>query len=752
MGTRRLFFRIGLAAFLIVWLGITAYTLFAIFDPSLAYSPRLFALFIAFLDILAALLLWLWYRARPHTIQLQVAVATFSVILLFYWGFATIYSFFALNLDSLQLRWLAFAYIWEVLLVGAMVVVSILWVTRFADRFFRDGVVDRERSTIHSYIAGIPARSSAVFIAVVFFGYFIGSIQLYYFAHFPLAETIKNNIIGIISGTLSSLIVFFLLERIMRPALEKSGVLAKSLGVPEKRGRWSSLFTKIYVVSGLLALLSVVYFGLLAYAMGQTILEDQLKQRVRLELQRTKAEMKLQGALIGDQEHKERLGSNSVFVYSNQGGVENAFGTVVLSGDSQATFKLLLRSPFEGKVFVDRSRDVKIIGLIPADGDRYLAAVIFLNDFDHALSTLILYIVAVFFLIAIIVAMVGTLFARSITLPIQEIKKGSVRMGMGDFSHSITVYTNDELEDLSSALNEAARQLQISYAGLEETVRERTRQLEVANTEQKQRILELNEASQQLIKKDQELQEINTKLRELDAAKSQFVSIAAHQLRTPLSAIKWTFSMLLSGDFGVLRSNQKSALARARESVERIIALISDLLNVARIESGQLIYKFEPIQIEDVVAEVVEEMLPKAKEKGVIVQLRKQERTLGEARGDKDKLRLVFQNLLDNAVLYSESKEDKSQDHKVEVVMRKKNDTQYQVAFSDHGIGIPKRQLPLLFRKFFRADNAMRSQAAGTGLGLYIASRIVEAHGGTIEVESEEGKSSIFTVTLPFLV
>lgn len=283
------------------------------------------------------------------------------------------------------------------------------------------------------------------------------------------------------------------------------------------------------------------------------------------------------------------------------------------------------------------------------------------------------------------------------------------------------------------------------YTKLEDEVKKRTKEFEQAVARQQGQVKEMDRTAKLLIRRDFELLQTNQRLQEIDEAKSHFVSIAAHQLRTPLSAIKWTFNLLLKGDLGSVPEEQRTLLAHAAESVERLIALIEDLLNVARIESGQLIYTFEPITLEMIVDDLVKDINSRLHEKNITLRVSLPDSPLPQARGDRGKLLLALQNVLENAIMYTTS-------HGIiTVILKKKSERYYQVIIADTGIGIPKHQQSLLFQKFFRGDNVIRQQILGTGLGLYITKRIVEAHGGTIAIESEEHKGSVFTITLPFL-
>jgi signal transduction histidine kinase len=746
MGDYQKWFRVNLVVFIFAWIIFGGYTFISIFKPDLEYSVRIFWTFLLILDVLAAPLLWLWYKAYPQTVRNSTHIGIAAVIFVFFYGFATIHSFISLQLNNLQVRWLGFVYIWEVVVVGALVAYCVGLTTKFADDFLQRKKNADDPTKIHEKLAFTPLKASFVYIGIVLFGYGIGSAQLYIFSKLPLLETFKNFTNGVVASILSSFAVYFLMERVLAQALKKSGSQSAALEISGSRPRrHTSLFIKIYGITGLLALMSVGFFTTVALGRTQAVLEDGLIRRMRDVVDLTHIQRQsYEGGELVFEEQKRFLGEQGKFHLLARTSLNENYSIpediLTLLPDESTSISLDHET-----IFYNRDRQVKIIGFFPMDDFHMAAVAVFGQDFSEGLQLLIGYNIGLFFMIVAAVAIIGTLFAHSITVPIREIKEGGIRMGKGIFSQPITVYTNDELEDLSVALNQAGQELQHSYEHLEEEVKQRTQEIEKINKEQQEQIRRLDETSRRLVRRDFELQMANQKLREIDESKSQFVSIAAHQLRTPLSAIKWTFSMLMSSDFGDMTLAQETAIRRASDSVDRIIALVGDLLNVARIESGQIIYKFVPFQIDKLIETVLQDVSPKAMQKHITITVGKPRKKLPEIRGDVERLELVIQNLVENAVNYT------SEGGSIKIQYKQSDEQHYEVSISDTGIGIPKQQMPLLFQKFFRGDNVVKLQKPGTGLGLYAASRIVEAHGGTIQVQSEEGKGSTFSVRLPFL-
>jgi signal transduction histidine kinase len=233
-----------------------------------------------------------------------------------------------------------------------------------------------------------------------------------------------------------------------------------------------------------------------------------------------------------------------------------------------------------------------------------------------------------------------------------------------------------------------------------------------------------------------------TREKMVERMKTEFVSLAAHQLRTPLSAIKWTLKMMLDGDMGKISKEQKELLQKSYDSNERMIDLINDLLNVSRIEEGRYVYDPKFICLEDLLEPVIESYEREAKKKGIKIELKKPEKKTPKIKMDGEKIQLSITNLIDNAVRYT------SKGGVVAISLKKERGC-VNFTVKDSGIGIPKDQQGRLFTKFFRAANAIRKETDGSGLGLFICKNIVEAHGGKVWFESEEGKGSIFHLSLP---
>ena len=232
-----------------------------------------------------------------------------------------------------------------------------------------------------------------------------------------------------------------------------------------------------------------------------------------------------------------------------------------------------------------------------------------------------------------------------------------------------------------------------------------------------------------------------TREKTISKMKSEFISITAHQLRTPLSAIKWTLKMFLDGDIGEVSAEQKEFLERAYNINERMIKLINDLLNVSRIEEGKFLYEFSISSLEKIIQETVDLLSKQIRERNIKFSFQLPAGPLPKIRIDSAKMRIVIHNLLDNAIRYTPSGGAVTLEAKFE-------QNKVQIKISDSGAGIPISEQNRIFTKFYRGSNVIKMQTEGSGLGLFIVKNIIERHKGKISFESGTGGTT-FYITLP---
>jgi len=283
-------------------------------------------------------------------------------------------------------------------------------------------------------------------------------------------------------------------------------------------------------------------------------------------------------------------------------------------------------------------------------------------------------------------------------------------------------YTNEDMKVMEAAANELV--VAVQNALRFEEIRSFNRTLQV----------KVDEATR-------ELRRTNTELLQLDEAKDEFVSMASHQLRTPLTSVKGYISMVLEGDAGKISTMQRQLLSEAFTSSERMVHLINDFLNVSRLQTGKFMIEARPVDLSKIVSQEVESLQTTAHAHDLKIRFHRPS-YFPMLYLDESKIRQVLMNFIDNAIYYSH--EDTIITVELTIV-----DGFAVVEVHDTGIGVPAAEQSHLFTKFFRAANARRQRPDGTGVGLFLAKKVIDAHGGTIIFRSVEGEGSTFGFRLP---
>jgi signal transduction histidine kinase len=254
---------------------------------------------------------------------------------------------------------------------------------------------------------------------------------------------------------------------------------------------------------------------------------------------------------------------------------------------------------------------------------------------------------------------------------------------------------------------------------------------------------EIQNLAKNLSEVNDDLGRANVRLKELDQMKSEFVSLATHQIRAPLTAIKGYISLIQEGDYGPVTPEVSKAIDVVFQSTNNLVTIVGDFLDVSRIEQGRMKYDFKDFDIKELAKQVVTELKPNVEKRGLKLLYSCDENLDYHIFGDQGKIKQIIGNIIDNSIKYT------PQGH-VEVCVSKPTENKVLVKVSDTGVGINPKVLPKLFNKFTRADNANEVNILGTGLGLYVARQMVEAHQGKVWAESEgEGKGSQFYIELP---
>lgn len=231
------------------------------------------------------------------------------------------------------------------------------------------------------------------------------------------------------------------------------------------------------------------------------------------------------------------------------------------------------------------------------------------------------------------------------------------------------------------------------------------------------------------------------KLADVSRLKSEFVNIVSHQLRSPLTNIKWTFEALSTSEVEIEPGKQEEYFTNVKENINRMVELIDDLLIVSKIEEDAFTVHKAEFSIDELIDDLVSRYKIFAKSSNVNLVFSPDE-SIDKIVADASMLKLVIENLIDNAIRYTKG------GGKIEVKIKKQAK---EILFSvqDQGVGIPEKEKKFIFQKFFRAENALKSRTKGSGLGLYVCKSIIKASGGRIWFESIENKGTTIFFTIP---
>lgn len=290
------------------------------------------------------------------------------------------------------------------------------------------------------------------------------------------------------------------------------------------------------------------------------------------------------------------------------------------------------------------------------------------------------------------------------------------------YKQSGELYNSRDLQLLSTAADEIAISLQNAL---------RRKEIEQFNIFLQQRVEDAT----------RKLRESNKKLKQLNDSKDDFIGMTSHQLRTPLTSIKGYVSLVMDGDAGRINAKQKELLQQAFNSSQKMVYLVSDLLNVSRLKTGKFVIERSPVNLAKLIADEMDQLKAEAASRGLeLTYEAPQEFPILPL--DETKTRQVIMNFLDNAIYYTP---------KGGHILAKLEELPHSVEFRvvDDGIGVPKQERHQLFTKFYRAKNAQRARPDGTGLGLYMARKVVTTQGGALIFDSVEGKGSTFGFTFP---
>lgn len=351
-----------------------------------------------------------------------------------------------------------------------------------------------------------------------------------------------------------------------------------------------------------------------------------------------------------------------------------------------------------------------------------------LARFDGQISTsrkqIVIYFLFTFLLIS---GGIGFFIFLFVNIPISKMIEGTRKIAEGDLKYQIGSYYSDEIGELGKSFDKMTAELAKSREEMEQW-----------NVKLKN---EVRKATEKLRKTNEKLNKANEKLREVDNMKSDFMRRVEHGSRSHLGVIKSCLNLVKGGYYSELNEQQRDLVNTAERRSSALLELLDDILLLSYRKSTRGIYNMESVHIAEIVQKVIDEVKETALKKHIVISVQIPPDII-PVLADRKALSEVFSNLITNAVKYT-------REHGTIDISAKQKKDFIEIDISDTGIGIASEDLPKIFDEFYRTPNAKSIKEEGTGLGLSIVKEIVEAHHGSIEVRSEFGKGSSFTVILP---
>ncbi|MFD0958336.1 two-component system histidine kinase PnpS [Paenibacillus chungangensis] len=501
------------------------------------------------------------------------------------------------------------------------------------------------------------------------------------------------------------------------------------------------------------------------------------------------------GVVIGDSDFDARMMDNHYEREEVQGAIKNGVGRSIRKSDTINQSMMYVAVPIQQ---------------IPTEKPYIIRLAIHLDEVDRSVGQVTMVLVGGLLILFVVAALISYRIALSMTRPLEQITKVAKRIKNMDYRARVKVMKQDEIGELGTAINAMADSLQVQMGRIkqnenqlqsvlanmingvvmidangkillmnrraEEVLGFSARELvgrhysdakqqyelsqiikEAFQTRQhlkeevtfyypEERLLELN-----LVPISQAGQEFNgillvlqdvSAIRRLERMRSEFVANVSHELKTPIAAVKGFAETLLGGAVKD-EETASSFLKIIYDESERLNRLIGDILELSKIESRRVPLLFSPVELEGFVDKTLTLLEAEATRRGIQLHQKVESGLFVEA--DEDRLRQIIMNLLSNGINYA------TEGGRVSIDIHALNDDLIRMKISDTGIGIPKKDLPRIFERFYRVDKARSRSSGGTGLGLSIVKHLVELHKGTIAVESTVGVGTTFTIDLPVI-
>lgn len=684
---------------------------------SAAMSWPIFAGWLGLLVTVNAVLAFaLWRGWRSLSLASQVLGMLWLIVSGWYWTVAPLFFFLVMNIDGRQLAWTSFAFIWEVPAIGGgiFLTLSLLFLRPIAAYFDRGRRVANP-PRLYTTTFWYPTMISLLLFALSVFGYGVGTWQLATFAGLPVIEQGKNMVNGVVISIFVTLLLFLIIDAFLGKVRER---LKKEYSVPQKF--WRSIRTRFITTTMLGLLGSVGLLGLLVFDAVQTFLGDEAH------------------VLLNDIVTSETAGGRFLSGLA----MLFALALAVILFIGQALTRAL--RALAGAVQHLEAGHIDVPSLQTGDEIEVLSHVL-RNKFEELAAQRNQFRDAKIETEAIFEGMGEGLMVTNQDTRVVRVNRQAQRL----IGWSQKEMVGKRLRDIVQATYPSGRSVGEKGA-LEDVLasgksvyrsdytyaRNDGSRFPVAVTAA---ALVLN---QKIIGAVLLFRDI-TREKVVEKAKTEFVSLASHQLRTPLTAIQWYIELLLRGVS--VTNEQRRDLEKVSLRARRMSRLVTDLLNVTRLDTGRL--KVDPVSTDlvEFVNSVIDELLPFAQQRECTVTFHRESGDPVSMPVDRTLLRQVLHNLLTNAVKYSRP----GVGSRVWVELEKNEAGNFVISVQDNGMGVPEDVRSRVFDKFFRASNAVAQETEGTGLGLYVAKKVMKAAGGNIWFESKEGRGTTFFVEIP---
>lgn len=606
----------------------------------------------------------LWRKRAQLSVLAKMMAVFWGWFVFWFWVFAPPYFLLVMNVDALQLRWVIFAFTWEVVFMGAAYVYLCSYLFKPVQRFIESS--DAEKKEISKseaaklYQRGIryPAYAALMIVGFSSVGFVSGEMQVRLFGMLPFIEGIKNYCIGFVAAIFLAVIYYVTIRSLLDPVCSE---LEEKAGI--EKGARSTIASRVLLVSVLVVVGSLFLLQLIVVKSFQNIVRDEVVATLSEDI------------------------NNDLWNTDIQ-----RHGTILLDPDSTALTKLSVSSDTQAEVFsessgiVDDFQDrLKLVGFFtdPTTGQKSVAVVPLDNYYGPLGPTIFSFLIGAFFVLFVGLG-IASIAALALTRSIRVLIKAIRMLDTNPKAAMPQIATGDEIEELAEALGYFVRQSQ-----------------------------------------------------RLDQEKDEFISIASHHLRTPVTEMGWLIESLEKGD---IRENITAYLPDIKASAAHMAELVKMLLDVHRFDGVGEMKKAENCELVNFVRKAVEKYQLLAHRRGVTIQFSAPERL--DIVTDLTFMNIIVESLLSNAVEYT------LKDGRVSVTLTDEGKN-LKLVVSDTGIGIAEEEKEHIFNKFMRAANARVVKPNGTGLGLYVAKQSVLKLGGTISFESAVGKGTTFEVILP---